>query len=113
MHVNKPKKIFLFGSKLAFLIVCLLSFSFVFQVCITSEVLSRSVNRTIIAQVVSLYRETDFGMKLPAYDGRKCLYTAGLLPFHFKEFVVRISKEEGVGICRFVIMSFSPSPLCS
>ncbi|XP_072998962.1 protein argonaute PNH1-like [Typha latifolia] len=72
-----------------------------YDVTITPEVRSRSMNRTIIAELVRLYRETELGMRLPAYDGRKNLYTAGFLPFHSKEFVVKLAEEdEGMGITR-------------
>ncbi|KAK6161449.1 hypothetical protein DH2020_004830 [Rehmannia glutinosa] len=49
-------------------------------VTITPEVSSRAVNRAIIAELVKVYKESELGMKLPAYDGRKSLYTAGELP---------------------------------
>ncbi|VAI89449.1 unnamed protein product [Triticum turgidum subsp. durum] len=38
-------------------------------------------------------------MRLPAYDGRKSLYTAGALPFDAREFVVRLTDEDsGTGV---------------
>ncbi|KVI11295.1 hypothetical protein Ccrd_010296 [Cynara cardunculus var. scolymus] len=33
-------------------------------------------------------------MRLPAYDGRKCLFTAGELPFVWKEFRIKLVDEE-------------------
>lgn len=55
-----------------------------------------------MAELVRLYRETELGMRLPAYDGRKSLYTAGVLPFTSKEFVVKITEEDdGLGVNRF------------
>ncbi|KAL0903812.1 hypothetical protein M5K25_025865 [Dendrobium thyrsiflorum] len=72
-----------------------------YDVTITPEVSSTQVNRAIMAELVRVYRETDMAMRLPAYDGRKSLYTAGILPFSFKEFVVTLSVEdEGTGITR-------------
>nr|DAD27035.1 TPA_asm: hypothetical protein HUJ06_028503 [Nelumbo nucifera] len=72
-----------------------------YDVTITPEVVSRRLNRAIMAQLVKLYRETDLGMRLPAYDGRKSLYTAGLLPFTSKEFSVTLVDEDDVlGITR-------------
>ena len=66
---------------------------------ITPEVSSRYVNRTSIAELVRLYRESDLGMRLPAYDGRKSLYTAGALPFDAREFVVRlVDHDSGTGV---------------
>ncbi|KAG6481846.1 hypothetical protein ZIOFF_058468 [Zingiber officinale] len=72
-----------------------------YDVTITPEVSSRSTNRAIIAEMVRLYRETELGMRLPAYDGRKSLYTAGSLPFHSKEFVINlVEDDEGTGLSR-------------
>ena len=69
------------------------------QVKITPEVSSRAVNRAIMAELVRLYRASDLGMRLPAYDGRKNLYTAGTLPFDAREFVVRLADEDdGTGV---------------
>ncbi|XVF63037.1 hypothetical protein PTKIN_Ptkin09bG0056400 [Pterospermum kingtungense] len=64
------------------------------QVTITPEVASRTVNRAIIAELIRLYKESDLGMRLPAYDGRKSLYTAGELPFAWKEFAIKLIDEE-------------------
>lgn len=81
---------------------------------ISPEVCSRSVNRAIIAELVRLYRETDLGMRLPAYDGRKSLYTAGSLPFSSKEFVVKLTEEDdGMGVTRFGCMIFDVFDFCS
>lgn len=65
-----------------------------YDVTITPEVASRTVNRAIIAELVRLYKESDLGMRLPAYDGRKSLYTAGELPFAWKEFTIRLLDED-------------------
>ncbi|KAI4317903.1 hypothetical protein L6164_025732 [Bauhinia variegata] len=68
-----------------------------YDVTITPEVSSRTVNRAIMAELVRLYKESDLGMRLPAYDGRKSLYTAGELPFARREFKVKlIDDEDGV-----------------
>ena len=64
------------------------------QVTVTPEVASRTVNRAIMAELVRLYKESDLGMRLPAYDGRKSLYTAGELPFAWKEFTIKLIDEE-------------------
>lgn len=61
---------------------------------ITPEVTSRVVNRAIMAELVKRYKESELGMRLPAYDGRKCLYTAGELPFAWKEFNIKLIDEE-------------------
>ncbi|RWW29289.1 hypothetical protein GW17_00006190 [Ensete ventricosum] len=65
--------------------------------------LSNHMNRAIMSELVRLYREIELGMKLPAYDGRKGLYTAGYLPFNSKEFVVKLVERDGsIGIARSV-----------
>lgn len=55
---------------------------------------SKKVNRTIVSQLVRLYRESHLGNREPAYDGMKSLYTAGPLPFTTKEFVVKLEDKE-------------------
>jgi hypothetical protein len=64
------------------------------QVAITPEVTSRGVNRAVMENLVKHYRETALGKRLPAYDGRKSLYTAGPLPFQSKEFQINLLDED-------------------
>lgn len=64
------------------------------QVSITPEVTSRGVNRAVMEQLVKHYKESHLGKRLPAYDGRKSLYTAGPLPFVSKEFKITLIDEE-------------------
>jgi eukaryotic translation initiation factor 2C len=45
-------------------------------------------------QLVKLHRESALGRRLPAYDGRKSLYTAGPLPFQLKEFQINLLEED-------------------
>ena len=60
------------------------------------------MNRAVIKQLVSLYRQTHLGGRLPAYDGRKSLYTAGPLPFSSNNFeITLLDEEEGPGGQRF------------
>ncbi|XP_076905610.1 protein argonaute 1-like [Bidens hawaiensis] len=59
-----------------------------YHVTITPEV--KSVNRAIMEQLVNLYRSTDLGKRLPAYDGGRSLYTAGPLPFISREFKITL-----------------------
>ncbi|XP_010534204.1 PREDICTED: protein argonaute 1-like [Tarenaya hassleriana] len=69
-----------------------------YDVTITPEVSSRGVNRAVMYQLVKLYRDSHLGRRLPAYDGRKSLYTAGPLPFVSKEFkVTLVDEEDGSG----------------
>ncbi|KAK9127611.1 hypothetical protein Syun_016408 [Stephania yunnanensis] len=65
------------------------------SVAITPEVISRGVNRTILNQLIKDYGQKHLGNLLPAYDGRKSLYTAGPLPFTSKEFTVKLVNEDG------------------
>ncbi|GAV70787.1 PAZ domain-containing protein/Piwi domain-containing protein/DUF1785 domain-containing protein/Gly-rich_Ago1 domain-containing protein [Cephalotus follicularis] len=69
-----------------------------YDVTITPEVTSRGVNRAVMEQLVKLYKESHLGKRLPAYDGRKSLYTAGPLPFISKEFkITLVDEEDGSG----------------
>ncbi|KAJ6672756.1 EUKARYOTIC TRANSLATION INITIATION FACTOR 2C [Salix viminalis] len=69
-----------------------------YDVTITPEVTSRGVNRAVMAQLVKLYQESHLGKRLPAYDGRKSLYTAGALPFQAKDFkITLIDEDDGTG----------------
>lgn len=68
---------------------------------------SRTLNRAIIAEVVRLYKESDLGMRLPAYDGRKSLYTAGELPFTWKEFKIKlIDEDDGSNVPKYGTLTF-------
>lgn len=59
----------------------------------------------MIKRLVDLYRQSQLGNRLPAYDGRKSLYTAGPLPFSSNEFKITLIEEEdtGSGGQRFVL----------
>uniref|UniRef100_A0A453H2L0 Piwi domain-containing protein n=1 Tax=Aegilops tauschii subsp. strangulata TaxID=200361 RepID=A0A453H2L0_AEGTS len=61
-----------------------------YDVAIDPETRSRGWNRSIINKLVKLYKEHLDG-RLPVYDGRKSLYTAGALPFKNKVFVVKLA----------------------
>ncbi|PKU67879.1 Protein argonaute 1B [Dendrobium catenatum] len=68
------------------------------KVSITPEVSSRSVNRSVIRQLVRIHRVSDLGNRLPVYDGRKILYTAGELPFKSEEFIITlVDEDDGAG----------------
>lgn len=57
-------------------------------------------------QLVKLYRETHLAGRLPAYDGRKSLYTAGALPFSSKEFkITLVDEEDGPGGARYFFLA--------
>ncbi|KAJ0974499.1 hypothetical protein J5N97_016464 [Dioscorea zingiberensis] len=65
-----------------------------YDVTITPEITSRVVNRAVMEQLVKQYRDSHLGGRLPAYDGRKSLYTAGPLPFTSKNFEITLYDEE-------------------
>lgn len=67
---------------------------FCLQVSITPEVISKKVNRDVMTTLVKTYGESHMAKKIPAYDGRKSLYTAGPLPFESKEFVVDLNGKK-------------------
>jgi hypothetical protein len=69
--------------------LCLL----IIQVAITPESISRARNRWIINELVNLHKEY-LGGRLPVYDGKKGLFTAGPLPFKAKEFVLMLTNPE-------------------
>lgn len=78
-------------------------FTWIKQVSITPEVTSRGVNRAVMRQLIALYQESHLGGRLPAYDGRKSLYTAGPLPFSSKEFkITLIDEDDGSGMERCI-----------
>lgn len=65
---------------------------------ITPEVISRGVNRAVMEQLVRQHRKSCLGGRLPVYDGRKSLYTAGPLPFTFREFqIILVDEDDGSG----------------
>ncbi|XP_059429807.1 protein argonaute 5-like [Corylus avellana] len=64
-----------------------------YDVSITPEITSKKVSRDIIKQLVTTYK-SHLGMRNPAYDGRKSLYTAGPLPFISQEFVVKLDNDD-------------------
>ncbi|PKI71742.1 hypothetical protein CRG98_007875 [Punica granatum] len=67
-----------------------------YDVSITPEVSSRLVSRQVMKKLVDTYRESHLGKRLPAYDGRKSLYTAGPLPFLSSDFrITLIDEDEG------------------
>lgn len=73
-----------------------------YQVSIIPEVTSRTVNRSVVEELVKLHKMSYLGGRLPAYDGRKSLYTAGPLPFTSKEFhITLLEEDDGSGVERY------------
>ncbi|KAI4985615.1 hypothetical protein ZWY2020_018245 [Hordeum vulgare] len=67
---------------------------FHYDVSINPESKSRAVNREVLSELIKVHGKTSLGGKLPAYDGRKSLYTAGSLPFESEEFSVTLVDPE-------------------
>ncbi|KAH9700158.1 protein argonaute 5 [Citrus sinensis] len=65
-----------------------------YDVSIDPEVTSQKINRQIISQLINLYRLTNLGERIPAYDGMKSIYTAGPLPFESKEFIITLPDSD-------------------
>ncbi|XP_038990444.1 protein argonaute MEL1-like [Phoenix dactylifera] len=61
-----------------------------YDVSINPESISKTSNRNVISELVTLYKDSHLGRRMPVYDGRKSLYTAGPLPFTSKNFVVKL-----------------------
>lgn len=97
-----------FGNKFFFFGYCLV------QVNIEPEANSTKLNKAIMTQLVKLHRDTDLGKRLPVYDGREALYTAGVLPFISKEFTVTLAEEdEGLGTIKYEIYRILRYNLCT
>ncbi|KAJ3687816.1 hypothetical protein LUZ61_016980 [Rhynchospora tenuis] len=56
-------------------------------------VTSLETNRAVMSALVRAYRELYLGSRLPVYDGRSNLYTAGSLPFKRQSFRISLSHE--------------------
>lgn len=73
-----------------------------YKVSITPEVTSRIRSRAVMEELVKLHKMSYLGGRLPAYDGRKSLYTAGPLPFISKEFhITLLEEDDGSGAERY------------
>ncbi|KAJ1397794.1 Ribonuclease H-like superfamily [Sesbania bispinosa] len=68
-----------------------------YDVSITPEIPSKKVSRDVLGQLIRMYQETHLGRRVPAYDGRKSLFTAGPLPFSSKDFVVKLVDDDERG----------------
>uniref|UniRef100_A0ACD5UZF2 Uncharacterized protein n=1 Tax=Avena sativa TaxID=4498 RepID=A0ACD5UZF2_AVESA len=68
-----------------------------YDVVISPEPTLPSVYRVVVSTLVTEHQHTSLGGRLPAYDGRKSLYTAGELPFNTKEFEVNLSDNKTTG----------------
>uniref|UniRef100_A0A0E0CGA8 Piwi domain-containing protein n=1 Tax=Oryza meridionalis TaxID=40149 RepID=A0A0E0CGA8_9ORYZ len=62
-----------------------------YDVCVTPEV---GINRAVIRELVKQQKDSGLGGRLPAYDGRKRLYTSGPLPFDSHRFLVLLDSIE-------------------
>nr|CDM81779.1 unnamed protein product [Triticum aestivum] len=64
-----------------------------YDVTMSPEPTMTGVFRAVMCTLVKDHQSTTLGGRLPAYDGRKSLYTAGELPFKTKEFEVTLARE--------------------
>ncbi|RLM66035.1 hypothetical protein C2845_PM16G15980 [Panicum miliaceum] len=64
------------------------------SVSINPEPKSRTTNKRVLNELIRLHAKTALGSKLSAYDGSKCLHTAGTTPFSSQEFVVTLVDPE-------------------
>ncbi|PHT51932.1 Protein argonaute 1A [Capsicum baccatum] len=72
-----------------------------YSVKITPEVKCTILNKAIIAELVKLHKDVDLGKRIPVFDGRGTIYTAGLLPFNSKEFTITLGDDdEWIGITK-------------
>jgi eukaryotic translation initiation factor 2C len=81
------------------------------QIVITPESESRKRNRWIVNELVKLHKQYLDG-RLPVYDGRKGLFTAGPLPFKAKEFVLKLTNPDRANQGYGVLICFSSSCAC-
>ncbi|XP_047337741.1 protein argonaute PNH1-like [Impatiens glandulifera] len=65
-----------------------------YSVEIKPDVHSTMVNKAIMNDLVTFQRHTMLGGRLPVYDGRGTLYSAGPLPFKSKEFIIKLEEEK-------------------
>ncbi|TVU45671.1 hypothetical protein EJB05_05172, partial [Eragrostis curvula] len=64
-----------------------------YDVAITPESNSRERNRWILTELVKLHKPHLNG-RLPVYDGKKSLFTAGPLPFKSKDFLLKLTNPD-------------------
>ncbi|GJN23550.1 hypothetical protein PR202_gb11210 [Eleusine coracana subsp. coracana] len=63
---------------------------FLYDVSINPELKTSQTKEKVLNGVIKLHGQTSLGGKLPAYDGRKTLYTSSSLPFVSEELVVML-----------------------
>nr|GEX94167.1 PAZ domain-containing protein [Tanacetum cinerariifolium] len=66
-----------------------------YDVAISPEVTSKTKCRDIMKYLTDSYRASHLGNLMLAYDGKKSAFVAGPLPFESKEFVVKITEQNG------------------
>ncbi|XP_047340340.1 protein argonaute MEL1-like [Impatiens glandulifera] len=68
---------------------------FHYDVSISPEVTMKKVCREIMNSLIDSYMDSFLGNRLPAYDGRKSIYTLGSFPFVSRDFNVKLFKNDG------------------
>ncbi|KAK3126996.1 hypothetical protein QOZ80_7AG0566640 [Eleusine coracana subsp. coracana] len=66
-----------------------------YDVTITPEPTLKGVYREVMSKLLTDHRQAELGGRLPAYDGKKSLFTAGELPFKSKDFDVILNAGRG------------------
>ena len=65
---------------------------------ISPEVTSKTKSRDILKFLSDSYGASHLGNLLLAYDGKKSAFAAGPLPFDSKEFVVKLTEQNGYSL---------------
>lgn len=68
-----------------------------FEVAITPEIASWVVDCVLMEELVRLHKASYLGGRLPAYNGRKSVYTAGQLMFTSKDFHIKFLDHDCFG----------------
>ncbi|KAK8963948.1 Protein argonaute MEL1 [Platanthera guangdongensis] len=68
---------------------------FQYEIKIDPEVKSRAASRALMNKLIEQFGESHLSGRLPAYDGRNILYTAGSLPFTSNIFELNFSYKDG------------------
>ncbi|KAL8170239.1 hypothetical protein V2J09_022043 [Rumex salicifolius] len=66
-----------------------------FKDAVSKEIVSKKLCKMVMSELVRLYKLSHLGSRIPAYDGKKSLYTAGPLPFQSSQFIVPLAEEQG------------------
>lgn len=68
-----------------------------YDVSFKPEIISKYVCRKVISLLIQMHRESMLGNRIPAYDGRKSLFSAGPFPFESKDFMIKLEDDDESG----------------